>query len=350
MTILTHACAVAALILADAFSLIAQQPAAAPSTHALRQEVYVDARTGQPVNDLEQKDFTVSDNKSARPITYFRKLDPQKEQVSVVLLLDAVNTPYSTISYARGGIEKFLKMNQGQLSNPTSMAIMTDQGVEMNDSFSTDGNALSDELEHHTIGLREITRNSEWSGPERLQICINAVHKMIQSMVSLPGRKIVVWISPGWPLVSGPQVYLDAKQEQEIFNEVVTMSAQLRGLDITMYVANPLGTGEPMQEADLYETYLKGVSKVDQVQFGHLSIQVLAAQSGGLVIEGSSDVTGMLQRCLLDANSWYEIGFDPLPADKANEYHHIEIKVDRPGVVVRTRDGYYANPVAAPVR
>ncbi len=346
---LRHICAVAASVIAGSSALPAQLQPAATAGHELRQEAYVNAKSGQPVNDLEQKDFTVSDNKSARPITTFRRLNPQKEPVSVILLLDAVNTPYQTTVYARGGIEKFLKLNQGQLANPTSIVIMTDQGVEMNNSFSTDGNALSDELEHHTIGLREITRNSEWSGPERLQICINAVHKMIQTMVSLPGRKIVVWISAGWPLVSGPQVYLDAKQEQQIFNEVVTMSAQLRELDITMYVANPLGTAEPMQEADLYETYLKGVSKLDQVQFGNLSIQVLAAQSGGLVIEGNSDVTGMLKECLLDADSWYEIGFEPSPADKPNEYHHIEIKVDRPGVLVRTRDGYYANPVAVPV-
>ncbi len=42
--------------------------------------------------------------------------------------------------------------------------------------------------------------------------------------------------------------------------------------------------------------------------------------------------------------SWYEITFDPLPADKPNEYHQIQIKLDKPGLVARTRTGYYANP------
>ena len=201
-------------------------------------------------------------------------------------------------------------------------------------------------LERHQIGLRQITRDSEWSGPERFQICINSLHQLLTSLASRPGRKLVVWISPGWPLVSGPRVYLDLKEERQIFNEIVNLSMNLRGLDVTLYNINPFGVNESMQEADLYESYLKGVSKQDQVQFGNLSVQVLAVQSGGLVIEGNSDVQGMIQRCVSDARSWYEIGFDPLPADKPNEYHHVEVKVDRPGAVVRTRDGYYANPVA----
>ena len=54
----------------------------------------------------------------------------------------------------------------------------------------------------------------------------------------------------------------------------------------------------------------------------------------------------MIQRCLSDAKSWYEIGFTPLPADKPNEYHHVEIKVDQQNLNARARDGYYANPAA----
>jgi hypothetical protein len=75
---------------------------------------------------------------------------------------------------------------------------------------------------------------------------------------------------------------------------------------------------------------------------------VLSTQSGGLALISNNDVTGMIQECLLDAASWYDITFDPPPADKPNEYHHIEIKVDRPGLVARTFTGYYANPTAGP--
>src|ERR1700734_3135900 len=305
-----NVCVLVAALLAGTFHLAAQQPApGGPSpSQGVHQEVYVETKPGQPMAGLDQKDFTVLDNKSARPITFFRATSGADEAVSVILLLDAVNTPYQTIAYAREGVEKFLKLNEGQLANPTTVAVMTDQGVQVNNGYSTDGNALSDGLEHHQIGLRQITRDSEWSGPERFQICINSLHQLLTSLASRPGRKLVVWISPGWPLVSGPRVYLDLKEERQIFNEIVNLSMNLRGLDVTLYNINPFGVNESMQEADLYESYLKGVSKQDQVQFGNLSVQVLAVQSGGLVIEGNSDVQGMIQRCVSDARSWYEIG------------------------------------------
>lgn len=31
-------------------------------------------------------------------------------------------------------------------------------------------------------------------------------------------------------------------------------------------------------------------------------------------------------------------------ADKPNEYHHIEVRLDQRALTARTNDGYYANP------
>jgi VWFA-related protein len=348
MTIQRFIFALFVVVASGPFTAHAQtaQPAAAPSTHAMHIHVIAETKSGQPVTNLTQQDFTVLDNKSQRPITSFNIVTPADEPVEVIVLLDAVNMSYQGVAYARDGVLRFLKMNEGQLANPTSIAVLTDQGAPVDTGFVKDGNALSDTLQHKEIGLRTITRNSEWSGPDRLTLCINALHQLITAAGALPGRKIVLWVSPGWPLVSGPHVYLDTKQQQQIFNEVVQLSTQLRENHVTLYNLNPAGVSESLQQANYYEAFEKGIAKPSQAQLGNLAIQVLAAQSGGLVIEGNSDVNAMIQRSLLDAKSWYEIGFDPLPADKQNEYHHIEIKVGRPGVVGRTRDGYYANPVA----
>jgi VWFA-related protein len=336
----------------------ATQPATPPGAEAaitsagqsIRLDVTAETKAGLPVTDLGKQDFTILDNKTARPITSFKMVSATDDPVNVILMIDAVNTPYQMVAYSRDGVERFLKSNEGQLANPTSVAVLTDQGVQMDSSFSRDGNALSTDLEHHQIGLREINRGSQWGAQDQLQICMNAVHQLIGFAESLPGRKIVIWISPGWPLISGPRVYLDDRQEKQIFNEIVSLSTRMRQLHLTLYNANPVGVMESMQRADYYEAFLKGVSKVNQVQLGDLSVQVLAAQTGGLVFEGDSDVPGMITRSLLDAKSWYEIGFDPLPADKPDEFHEIDVKIDKPGVLARTRDGYYANPEAISTR
>ena len=328
----------------------ARQPSvASPSfSQPIKLTVQVDTKSGQPVVNLTQQDFTILDNKSPRPIISFKVLSAAQKPVSVFLFLDAVNTPFSMVSYMRQGVEKFLQANEGKLAHSTTIAILTDQGVQIAPGFSTSGLALSDALEHQIIGLREINRSSEWSGDDRLQICLNAYNQLLGYAATLPGRKIILSISPGWPFVSGPRVYLSEKQSQSIFHSVISFSTQMRQDNVTLYNINPIGVAQSLESADYYQGFLKGVAKANGVQLGNLGLQVLAAQSGGLVIVSNSDVPGNIQRCLTDADSWYEITFDPPPLDKPNEYHHIDVKLDRPGLIARTRDGYYSNVQSMP--
>ena len=326
---------------------IISPPGSSASSGPIRLDVVVDTKSGQPVTNLTQQDFTVLDNKSQRPITSFKVVTPAKEPVEVILFIDGVNTPFSLDAYMRDQTEKFLKANEGTLAYPTTFAVLTDDGVQFDSGFSTNGNLLSDSLEHHANGLRQINRSSQWGGIDRLDISLKALHQVVDSAADLPDRKIILWISPGWPLLSGPNIIQDSRQQQHIFSEVVSFSSQLRQAKITLYNINPVGATESLLGADYYEDFLKGLAKPDDAQFGNLGLQVLAYQSGGLVFVGSSDVAGSIEKSLVDAQSWYEIAFDPLPADKPNEYHHIEIKVDQSGLIARTRTGYYSNPVAA---
>ena len=39
-----------------------------------------------------------------------------------------------------------------------------------------------------------------------------------------PGRKLVVWISPGWPLLSDPEVGFTSKEQLGLFNSIVAFS------------------------------------------------------------------------------------------------------------------------------
>ena len=324
----------------------AQQPQPAvpsPST-PIKLTVVVDSKTGQPVANLTQQDFTILDNKSRRPITSFRVMTPAQEPVEVILLIDAVNTPYEMVAYMRNGAEKFLKKSEGALAHPTTIAVLTDNGIQIENGFSTDGNALNDTLKKHEIGLREIMRESQWSGIDRLTISVRALHQLVAYASTLPGRKVILFVSPGWPLFSGPDIYLDYETEQQIFGDVVSFSGELRQAGITLYNINPIGAGQPMLQAEYYKVFLNGVTKPSNAQFGNLGIQVLAIQSGGLTFESNSDVSGNIQKCLADVQSWYEIAFDPLPADQPNKYHQIQIKFDKPGFIARTRTGYYSNP------
>ena len=58
----------------------------------------------------------------------------------------------------------------------------------------------------------------------------------------------------------------------------------------------------------------------------------------------NNDITGMLERAMNDSKAYYEISFEAAPGDHANEYHRIDVQVDKAGLVARTRSGYYAQP------
>jgi VWFA-related protein len=173
---------------------------------------------------------------------------------------------------------------------------------------------------------------------------LNTLQMLAAKEAALPGRKMILWVSPGWPLLSGPRIDLDAKQQQQIFAQVAELSTLLRRGRITLYSIDPLGANQSVTTQFYYEEFLKGVSKTSQVQLGDLGLQVLAEQSGGLALSGSNDISGQLARCVADASAYYELSFDPPPAEHPNEYHQLQIKVSTPGVSARTRTGYYAQP------
>ncbi len=318
-----------------------------PASKAIRLDVVVNTKSGQPVTGLGQHDFTLLDNRSPRPITSFRAVTPPGEPVEVILLIDDVNTPYPLLASVRNSVAKFLREDHGSLAYPTNIAVLTDNGVQVDNAFSSNGTALSDELKQRQMGLREITDTTQWGTVQRLTISVKALHQLVAFASEQPGRKIVLWISPGFPLSSGPSAAaLPRQAEQAIFGDVVYFSTALRQNHITLYNINPVGNSLPMYAANYYQNFVKGAVKPDGVQLASLSIQVLSVQSGGLTLVSDNDVADMIQKCLLDAASWYEITFDSAPSDQANQYHHLEVRAAQPNVVVRTRDGYYSNPVA----
>jgi VWFA-related protein len=339
----------AALFLLLSFSTAAftqQPPQPAPAQDGqIHLDVVVTPKSGPPVTGLEQRDFTITDNKVPATITSFRAFSGSEAPVEVILLIDAVNTDYQIIAYERNQIDGFLRANGGKLAHPVKLAIFGDTGTQIQQSFSTDGNAIAASLDQQTVALRTLRRSAGFYGAvDRFDLSLKALAQLASSEADKPGRKFILWVSPGWPLLSGPGVQIDSKQQQSLFGAIVEASTELRQARITLYNVNPIGAGENTLRTFYYQQFLKGVSKPNQVSAGNLALQVIAAQSGGLVLNSSNDVSALLQQAFADADAWYELSFEPAKGERPNEYHQIEVRVDKPGLIARTRQGYYAQP------
>ncbi len=325
----------------------AQPVATSPVKDTVFLDVVVTPKSGPPVSGLQQQDFTVLDNKVPVGIDSFQALRGRETPIEVVLVIDDVNTGVEHIAYERSEIDKFLRADGGHLTHPMALAFLTDSGIKVQESFSSDGNALSTALDQQSVGLHSITRSSGiYGAAERFDISLKALHELADREAARPGRKLIVWFSPGWPVLSGPAVeeQMTTNQRQQIFENAVNLSTLLRRGHITLYSIDPLGSADFAGRAFRWESFEKGVSKLNQAEYGDLALQVIAVQSGGLALNTGNDITAFLQQCLADTQAYYELSFAPPLDQKRDEYHHLEVRVDKAGLVARTRQGYYSLP------
>jgi VWFA-related protein len=154
----------------------------------------------------------------------------------------------------------------------------------------------------------------------------------------------MLWVSPGWPLLSGPNVQMSANEQQQLFTDIVSLSTELRQAGVTLYSVDPRGAAAIGFSTFYWEDFVKGVSKANRTLPGDLALQVLATQSGGIAFHSSNDITALLRQCVADTATYYEISFFPALGDQPREYHHLEVHVAKPGVTARTRQGYYSRP------
>jgi VWFA-related protein len=325
-------------------------PASPPPSGRMVLDVVVTPKSGAPVSGLQQQDFTILDNKAPQTIASFAALGGPQAPIEVVVLIDTVNAGLTTVTYERAQIDKFFKADGGHLAYPTSLAIFDDAGVSMGESPTKDGNLLSAALAQSDLGLRTIHRDTGVTNDaDRVHLSLIAAQKLAVKEAARPGRKIVVWVSPGWPLLSFANLNFDAQQNQQLFHQTVVMNTLLRRAGITLYSINPVGSTEGVHQLD-YEAFLKGAAKVSQGVPAYLALQVMAIQSGGLALTGSNDIAGELEHCMTDFTAYYELSFDPPPGDRPDDLHTLQVKVSQPDVTARTRTIYYSQPSSSDSR
>lgn len=306
-------------------------------------DVTVAPHDGEPVAGLSKDDFTVLDNGQPQQVSLFRSDKDNAGQTKVILVLDAINMDYSRVAFAKQQIIRYLQANGGHLAYPTTLAVVTDQSVKMQGIYTSDGNLLAQDLAKFDVGLRVLRESQGFYGAtDRMGVSANALQRLLAQASTAQGRKLMIWVSPGWAMLTGPNVRIDLEQEKKIYAEITQLSYLSRGTRTILYAVDPLGTAEAGTfHAFYYKSFLKPVKKPADADFGNLSLQVLAISSGGLALNSNNDVAGLIAQITKSADPFYTLSFVPPAAEKPDEFHSIDIKVNKPGLNVNTRWGYY---------
>lgn len=344
-------CAVVAFLALgwNAFSQQAVVPvttAQAPEKRRISLDVAVTDKTGQAVGDLEPFDLTLLDNNQPRKILSFRRTDSATGSrfdppVEVILVIDAVNLPYQAVTLQRLEVEKFLRLNKGQLEFPTSVFLFTSQGLHVQPAPSKDGNALAEVLDkaNGTVRARDLS-GGVYSLVEQFQDSFRGMQGIAENESRKPGRKVLIWVGPGWPLLTERFFIQSDPSRQNYFHQLVMLTKQLREARITVYNVAPI-VGVTRE---LYKDYLKPVTEMRKMEIADLALEVQAVNTGGRVLDPGNDLAALIQKCQSDIGPYYTVTFEPPQAAGADEFHSLRMQVSGDGRTARTDFGYYDEP------
>jgi hypothetical protein len=158
--------------------------------------------------------------------------------------------------------------------------------------------------------------------------------------------------------MAGPESIREAKPPKDPMSPIVPppadrpgyCSAQLRDArekmlratslaNLTVHVLDPLGL----------ET--EGNSPMGGGRTGQLErrdgLTVLADLTGGRIVMNTNAPEALVPEVFAESHAYYLLGFPPADPTPNGRFHKIEVKVNRPGVSVHTRAGYYAGETRA---
>ena len=319
-------------------------PASAPGQLVL--DAVVIDKSGKPVSGVQPRDFTILDNGQPAKILSMR---PQGGAVDlahateVILVIDEVNCVFVTVQRVRAGVREFLAKSGGALPYPVSLAFFTERGIQIQTHPSRDGNVVVAALDQHKLPPPRTGAtfgNGLVPPTQRLQESLDALSSLIVQEQATPWKKMVIWISLGWPTDTSLPDTLSLKDKERVFHSVVQYSTALREGRMTLYSIDPSGG----MSSSNYKNYMKGLTNPKAAATADMGLQTIAAQTGGLTIYGIDSIANLINRCTPDLGAFYTLSIEAPQANRANEYHSLDLRLGTPGLTARTRTGYYAQP------
>jgi VWFA-related protein len=350
--------------------------------------VVAEDKQGRPVADLKADELVLSDGgRSERivsftaeplpsaaatalpPGTFTNRLDRQTggSPSVTVILFDGLNTPMARQSYARQQVLAFLK----QVEPGNTMALYTlGRGLSVLQDLTRDPRPLVRALEQYRGELSPETAaarlDTAGTGLERFGSWLDELEtnliehyakdralRTLRSLVAIanhlekvPGRKNLVWVSGSFPVWIGrDRVRLPQRPrpgEQDLWPEIDRAARALNSANLAVYPVDARGLMSPLDYAPEQASISREMQLADRSGFA--AMDALAERTGGEAFYNDNDLGRAFRRAAEDAHVAYRLGYQPSHDEWNGRFREIKIAVTRPGVRLRHRRGYFAQP------
>ena len=376
--------------------LMAQEsPVLRVTTRLVQVNVVVLDKKGLPVQDLTKDDFSILEDGKPQRITHFstesmrvlpkpvKPLPPgdytnryelkggAPSSVTVVLF-DFLNTKVQNKASARAQFVRFLGK---QLRPGDRLALYAlDSRLRLLYDFTGDATELIQaldqfksramELENFEVrppntGNRRIDKIilefdqsvADYYTVTRIERTAAALQAIANRVSALPGRKNLVWITGSIPFSlalvaqSGGR---NAPNVRRSFNAEVERAARaMDAADLAVYPVDARGlTGSLPFTAEKGTSPMgRGMSALvprDDTYVDRETMRAMAQRTGGKAFLDSNDIGNSVRTAMEETRVTYEIGYSPSHERWDGHFQKLKVRVNRPGVTVRHRGGYFA--------
>ena len=347
-TLVVASVAAVAFICSQASSSNQQLPTFRTGVDIVEIDVTVLDKDRQPVTGLTADNFTVLDRGQPQPIVAFSAVDvpaavtysaPWMREAPLDVVSNAENRRLVTIVMDDAYTEfnpsiaqraRAIARNAVDQLGPTDLAavIFTYNGRRQN--FTSDRMRLLAAIDSYVPAM---TAAAGRPAACTLRPCdIEALSAVASTLATAaPGRKVAILISGGRAFsFGGPG---------DTENETTDLNKLFRGLqraNITVYAfdARGLPVGGGFSAEHRQPANISSVGDND-------SLYTFAESTGGRVVANTNDPVSHVAETFRESSSYYFIGFRAGADPGRKGLRKIEVKVNRPGVQVRTRSGYY---------
>jgi VWFA-related protein len=346
-----------AQILAPAQPPSAVQPAN-PSTPTFRitsrlvvLDMVVVDKKGTVVKGLKRNDFQVEEAGQPQTILNFEEAGAHipKPEITInstadldrlapnapvdIILLDEFNTRFEDMAFARYSLKKYLDKQPDKLVTPTMLIAVDLKHFTVLHDYTQNKAEILEALKHHFVAYPWQVHQDAWVA-ERYNTAFITLRRTAEAVMGHPGHKNMIWLGRGFPPTRRIMSGWSIDTENRIHNSVQDCVNVLRDARVTLYTIDPAGV---MVDPGVY-----GGDPMGDPFGGNYEFNRMAKATGGRTLYGRNDVDAEVQTAIQDGANFYTLTYRPAnPSLDPQKFRRIKVTVDRPGLSVITREGYY---------
>jgi VWFA-related protein len=172
-----------------------------------------------------------------------------------------------------------------------------------------------------------------YSAVTKNRLTLETLERVLDSLRNAKGRKSMILVSEGFIYDPNLDEFKRVVQASRRSN-VAVYFLDTRGL-VGMPVYMTAEFGPALDNQDIGAAFAENLEAAE-------GSEEIASDSGGFTVRNSNDLAKGIQRIANEASRYYLVGYIPTNTARDGKFRKINVKIERKGVQVRARKGYYA--------